>query len=259
VYVADYANHKLRKISPLGEVITLAGSGYSGQTDGTGSNADLYYPMALALDSIGNVYFSEYSYGKIRKVTPAGEVTTVAGQAWNSGFQDGKSSNALFYNPTGVALDKSGFIYVADFGNNRIRKMTPAYYNITPGLPAGLKFDPLTGTISGKPTTTSSSTSYIVYTFNSGGECNTQVTISIAPVGLNDLESEVLTVYPNPASTRIQLSGLKGRELLTVYSLTGVKLLSQVVSNGEPIDISKLKSGLYMVKVGGKDLKLVKK
>jgi len=258
VYVADYGNNKIRKITPDSIVTTIAGQDYSGQTDGIGSNASFYYPIALSLDSIGNLYVVESSYGKVRKITPSGEVTSYAGQSWNFGFLDGISTNALFNMPSGIALDKAGIVYVADYGNNRIRKIAPAYYTISPSLPDGLNFDGLTGTISGKPTTSISKT-YTVYAFNTGGEVYTEISLSITPMGIKYMETNGFSIYPNPTTSQFSVSGLSDSEILTVYSLTGVKLLSQEVSNGEPVDISKLKSGLYMVKVGGHDFKLVKK
>jgi len=259
IYVADYSNHKIRKITPDTVVSTLAGNSYSGQTDGTGSNASFYYPIGLTVDSIGNLYVAEYGYGKIRKVTSAGVVTSFAGQTYNTGYLDGKSAVALFSYPSGITLDNTGALLVADYGNNRIRKIAPAFYSISPSLPDGLKLDVMTGLISGKPTTSNALKTYYVYTFNTGGENNAEVTLSITPMGINDMESDRLSIYPNPANVQIQLKGLNGREMMTIYTLTGVKLLSQEVTNGEFVNISKLKSGLYMVKVGGKDLKLMKK
>lgn len=257
VYVADYGNHKIRKITMDSLVTTIAGKDYSGQNDGPGINASFENPIAITHDSIGNLYVAEQAYGKIRKIAPNGDVSTAAGQYWNYGYLDGMYNNALFYSPTGIAIDKAGRIFVADNGNNRIRKIAPAYYTINPSLPSGLTFDVLTGTISGKPTTISSSKIYTVYAFNTGGECNAELSLSVMPVGIKDLEVNTIAMYPNPATDQIQFEGLKGTKLLSIYSLTGIKIHSQEVSNGESVDISKLKAGLYMVKVGGVDLKLV--
>jgi IPT/TIG domain/NHL repeat/GYF domain 2 len=127
VYVADTWNHTVRKITPAGVVTTLAGTAYSyGSADGTGSAARFCFPRGVAVDGSGNVYVADTNNGTIRKITPAGVVTTLAGTALSGGSADGTGSAARFYSPSGVAVDSSGNVYVADAGNSTIRKITPA-------------------------------------------------------------------------------------------------------------------------------------
>ncbi len=123
VYVADYGNNKIRKITPSGVVSTLAGS-TQGYADGVGNAAKFYAPVDVATDAASNVYVADYFNNKIRKITPAGLVTTLAGG--DNGFSDGPANIAQFKTPYGVATDPTGNVYVADFGNNRIRKITPS-------------------------------------------------------------------------------------------------------------------------------------
>jgi sugar lactone lactonase YvrE len=126
VYVADYGNNTLRKVTPGGEVSTLAGrAGVSGSADGPGVDARFYGPSGLAVDGIGNLYVADAGNHTIRKVTPAGEVSTLAGLARSYGSADGAGSNARFYYPSGVAVDSAGTVYVADYYNHTIRKVTP--------------------------------------------------------------------------------------------------------------------------------------
>jgi sugar lactone lactonase YvrE len=107
-------------------VVTLAGlAGISGTTDGSGSAARFAKPADLAVDAAGNIYAADAGNHTVRKVTPAGVVTTFAGQAGVSGSSDG-SSSAAFNHPTGVAVDSAGNVYVADTNNNEIRKVTAA-------------------------------------------------------------------------------------------------------------------------------------
>ena len=125
VYVADKGNNKIRKVTPAGEVSTLAGNGLTGSSDGLGSSATFYQPAGVAVDSSGNVYVAELVNQTIRRITPAGLVSTLAGSASQIGSSDGTGSAARFWQPAGVAVDGSGTIYVAESGNNTIRKITP--------------------------------------------------------------------------------------------------------------------------------------
>ncbi len=99
--------------------------GGSGTADGTGTAARFNYPMDVAVDGSGNVYVADTSNHTIRKVAPGGVVTTLAGQAGSSGWTDGTGSAARFSGPSGVAVDGSGNVYVADSYNQSIRKVTP--------------------------------------------------------------------------------------------------------------------------------------
>ena len=147
VYVADQNNHKICKITPAGVVSTLAGSGTGGSSEGTGSAASFYYPSGVAVDAAGNVYVADYFNNKIRKITPAGVVSTLAGST--AGSADGSGSLASFFYPYGVAVDAAGNVYVADYFNNKIRKITPA------GLVSTFAGTDVQGSSDGGPTTAS--------------------------------------------------------------------------------------------------------
>ena len=125
VYVADTFNHKIRKISPAGEVTTFAGNGSTGSTDGMGTAASFSYPYSIAVDGGGNLYVSDGHNHKIRKISPAGAVTTFAGSG-AAGSTNGIGTAARFNFPYGIAVDGSGNVYVCDSGNNKIRKISPA-------------------------------------------------------------------------------------------------------------------------------------
>ena len=125
VYVADTNNQLIRKITPLGVVSTFAGAaGARGYVDATGTSARFNAPRGIDVDAAGNVYVADTNNFRIRKITPAGVVTTVAGST--KGYADGTGTSAQFSQPYGVAVDNSGNIFVADLQNNNIRKITSA-------------------------------------------------------------------------------------------------------------------------------------
>jgi TolB-like protein/Flp pilus assembly protein TadD len=126
-YVADFANHTLRKITPEGTVSTLAGSaGEPGSADGAGGSARFNQIHGVAVDNAGNVYAADFGNHTIRKVTADGVVTTLAGLAENPGGSDGAGTAARFSAPYDVAVDENGNVYVADTSNHTVRKITPA-------------------------------------------------------------------------------------------------------------------------------------
>ena len=125
LYVVDDENQTIRKVTPLGAVTTVAGlAGSRGSADGRGAAARFYHPAGLALDASGNLYVTDADNHTIRKLTPAGEVTTLAGAAGRKGSADGKGAAAQFNLPQGVAVDSHGTVYVADTENHIMRKIT---------------------------------------------------------------------------------------------------------------------------------------
>lgn len=126
VYVADTGNHTIRKITPAGVVTIFAGTpGEAGSEDGTGANARFWRPEGIAVDGAGNVYVADTGNLIIRKVSPGGVVTTLAGAPGEFGGDNGTGDAARFGWPRGIAVDIAGNVYVADSGNWAIRKITP--------------------------------------------------------------------------------------------------------------------------------------
>ena len=124
VYVARNA---IQKITPAGQLLTIAGvAGSSGSSDGTGSAARFNEVMGLAVDAAGNVYAADSGNHTIRRITPKGVVTTVAGLAGSPGSSDGGGSAARFKGPFGVAVDRDGNLFVADSFNSTIRRIDPS-------------------------------------------------------------------------------------------------------------------------------------
>jgi sugar lactone lactonase YvrE len=122
VYVADTWNHSIRKITPAGTVLTLAGSGSSGAVDGNGAGASFSNPSGIAVDSSGTVFVADPGNSKIRKITPGGLVSTLAGTG-QAGPDDGPVAIARFDGLKDVAVDSQGNLLIAEA--SRIRKITP--------------------------------------------------------------------------------------------------------------------------------------
>lgn len=134
VYVADQDNNLIREIRPLGAawIVTTIAGGAQGSLDGTNSSARFSGPSGIAVDGSGNLYVADQHNSVIRRITPSGTnwvVSTIAGTAGVPGNQNGTNGAARFSNPTGVAVDGGGNIFVADAVNNAIRKITPAGTN----------------------------------------------------------------------------------------------------------------------------------
>jgi len=124
LFVADTGNNRIRKITPEGQVSTVAGDGTVGYVDGPALQAQFNGPLGIAVDARGNVYVADTYNDRIRMITPEGQVSTFAG-AGTQGYADGDHTTALFDTPGGIAVTTDGSIIVADTGNDRLRKIIP--------------------------------------------------------------------------------------------------------------------------------------
>lgn len=127
LFIADSGNDTIRKMTPAGVVTTFAGTpGVAGGANGTGAAAQFSFPRGIVTDRADNLFVTDGDGDTLRKITPAGVVTTLAGAAAQAGSADGAGAAARFATPAGLAIDGAGTLYVADAGNNAIRKVTPA-------------------------------------------------------------------------------------------------------------------------------------
>ena len=129
LYVADYGNDRVRRIGPDGVIVTVAGNGNQGSTGdgGAATGAQLLSPRNVVVDAVGNLYFSEFNGHRVRKVTPGGIISTVAGTGVAGFSGDGfPAINAQLDFPAGLAVDRLGALYIADSGNQRVRKILTA-------------------------------------------------------------------------------------------------------------------------------------
>ncbi|MBD1394155.1 MBG domain-containing protein [Mucilaginibacter glaciei] len=223
VYVADANANVIRKISATGVVTTLAGQPTKGSANGQGAAASFNYPAGIAVDKAGNVYVADFGNNMIRKITPTGLVTTLAGQL-NAGRANGQGTAASFTLPNSVAIDKDGNLIVADTYNNLIRKITPAGLVTTlagsgsPGLRDG------TGTAAAfrAPYSVAVNSAGYIYVADQGNKCIRGITPSGIVKTITD------TIYNEPIG--IAVDNLNRIYLSTAKAYT----ILQFNSNGKP-------------------------
>ena len=153
LYIADSFNFRIRKITPNGDVSTIAGSSASGFEDGEGTNAKFDFPFGVAVDASGNIFVADAFNNRIRKVTSSGIVTTLAGSGVRDqdgnmigGMVGGLGTNAMFFYPMSIAIDSSGNLYVGDVNNRRIRKVSQTGNVVTLAGGGDDNLDPFDGT-----------------------------------------------------------------------------------------------------------------
>ncbi len=126
VYVTDFSNFTIRKVTPAGVVSTLAGlAKATGSTDGTGAEARFFDPRGLCIDSTGNLYIADRFNHLVRKITPQGVVTTVAGRARTTGNVDGVGGEARLNSPQDITIDPAGNLWVMEWGGSVVRRISP--------------------------------------------------------------------------------------------------------------------------------------
>ncbi len=179
VFVTDQNNYLIRKITPAGVVTTLAGTGGQGSNNGLSTSASFNKPFGLAVDQVGNVYVADEFNQLVREITPSGYVNTLAGTGV-VGSADGVGTAVGFNYPAGLVSDGQGNLYVTETLGFKIRKLVTTGYAIDKALPAGLTFDPATGTISGTPTASSPATNYTVTAYNATGSSTAGLNIKVS-------------------------------------------------------------------------------
>jgi len=248
VYVSS--GYKIRKITPSGVVTTLAGSLtesiVAGHNDGTGAAATFDDVRGLTVDVLGNVYAADRKNHCVRKITPAGAVTTLAGSGVG-GYANGFGTSAKFLYPYGVAADDNDNVYVADMENLYVRKIAGAYT--------------LTGNGSGNVGVYN-----IALNANdgNGGTALQNFTLTVnAILGLEDVILKGFAMYPNPVNDVLNISAKEDIKEIQIFSLLG-QLVMQKVNNSNEVhlNLNKLSQGAYFVKIYTKDkakvVKLIK-
>ncbi|WDF78060.1 IPT/TIG domain-containing protein [Mucilaginibacter sp. KACC 22773] len=213
IYVADKGNNMIRQITPAGLVTTLVGNGTAGMADGKGNAATFNGPAGVAADRNGNIYVADAANYLVRMITPAGIVTTLAGNGTSLAY-DNTGTKAGFKRPVGVMCDLQGNLIISDSTN--VRKMVITGYTSTPAMPPGLILNTANGTISGTPTAITNG-SYTIKAVNVNGTGTTTIKITTVippvPPGI-----QAFTPYICKSGTKITITGIN------VLGATGVTI-----------------------------------
>lgn len=248
VYVGDDSNNCIRKITAAGVVSTLAGSTTAGFADGIGALAKFNRPMGVAVAADGTVYVADYFNRRVRKITPSGEVTSLAGST--AGYADGTGTAAKFWNFTGVTVAADGTIFVADTGNALIRKITPigevttfAGHFGTEGFLDGIGTSAWFNVPSGVAVATDG-TIFVADTNNH------RIRKIMGFLATSNVQiKNPITVFPNPASSIIYFQTTNGLQIdkITITDLTGKVVLEKNNTNNQ-VNIQELSNGMYILK-----------
>ncbi|ESU23988.1 hypothetical protein FEDK69T_10480 [Flavobacterium enshiense DK69] len=262
VFVADYGNHKIRKISVSGEVTTVAGTGVAGADDGLGASASFNHPAIVATDDQNNLFVTDSGNNKIRKISSLGNVITFAGTGV-AGNSDAAASSATFKGPTGVCIANLGTVYVADYSNHKIRKICTYGYTVVPELPYGLVLNPVTGVISGSPTISSPMTNYTITATNAFGSSSFVVSIEVGSLSKEDFGLDTIKLYPNPVTDMLYVSNNEFIISIAVFDLLGQKIKTFGYDKiALPLDFNSFIKGAYLLKIktvfGAKEVRIVK-
>jgi len=212
IYIADSYNNRVRKVNTSGIINTIAGHGLYGGSTGDGGLADtatLDYPHDVAIDTLGNLYVTEYntSAHRIRKINSSGFISTIAGLSGGFSGDGGPASAAALTYPRGIVCDNAGNVYVADEGNYRIRKI---------------------GAI---PITYPTSNSLISF-------------------------SENFSIYPNPATTELNITSPDKITQLIITNLIGQQVYTHVYNKESvQVNVARLPGGIYFIKINGSEVR----
>lgn len=244
LYVTDYRNHRIRKITPSGVVSTFSGIG-AGYNDGTATTARFFNPYGITIDATGNLYITDLGFALIRRINSAGTVTTIAGFA-GSGDVDGPGNVARFLVPTGIMMEPSGDFIISDKGSHKIKRMTPAGVVTT-----------IAGTTEGYLNGYGDSCQFympngivaigdVLYVADIG---NTRIRKIVDAITLseNNFELKEISLYPNPTNSMFTVEVPNDSvKTISVVDITGKVVAT---SNVATVDVSNLASGIYVVKV----------
>jgi sugar lactone lactonase YvrE len=270
IYIADGNNSRLRKVNTSGIMSTLAGNGTFGYNgDGiAATTAELEYAVAVAVDVTGNVYIVDQNNQRIRKVNTGGIISTIAGNGTAGHSGDGAAATAAeLNNPRGVAVDAAGNIYIADYSNNRIRKVTTdgmistiagngtAGYNGDGGLATDAEIN--------LPTDMAVDLAGNLYIADDSNNRIRKVEWS----NTNNIEqfagnNNQIEIYPNPATTIIHIELKTKNDIMPIQitDILGQEMMHATLQQDKTsIDVSNLQAGVYFITTTSKEVTSINK
>jgi sugar lactone lactonase YvrE len=248
LYVSDYGNHCIRKITPAGVVSTFAGTTTPGYSDGSPTAARFSYPHGLAIDAVGRIYVADRSNNRIRRIDAAGAVTTYAGDG-TSGSKNGSILTCNFNAPLDVDVDANNNVYVADSGSDQVRLISASGVVTTLcGRPGNGYQDGDTSVAKFNfPTGVCAGANGVVYiTDYSNNRVRKYVPAPLNTTGIKEQSiAKSLIVFPNPATNEITVEQTgNNSSIITIYDVTGRQIEKEATSSGT-INISTLDKGVY--------------
>jgi hypothetical protein len=272
IFIADQNNHRIRKIShSTGIITTIAGNGNPGFSgdNGPAVSAELNYPAGVALDQSGNIYIADQFNERIREIDAStGFITTIAGNG-QSGFSGdgGLATSARFSYPVDVSVDATGNIFVADFSNNRIRKInsvTGIITTVAGNGQSGLSGDGGLATVAkiGNPSGVTLDLAGDLFITQFNNHCVRKVSMS---TGINELDiAHKIEVYPNPSNGTMMINIEAGDySELKIMDLLGKVVFSKLLSSEQKSTLFEVSlqcpSGMYLVQLSSKDTSSIKK
>ena len=246
IYVSEYLGGRIRKITPSGRVSTFAGSGLAGFADGVGTAAMFYSPEGLCVDPQNNIYVADTSNFKVRKITPDGTVTTIAGGTY--GYLDGPIADAMLKSVNGICMDTQNNLYVTE--NNKIIRKIDLNANVAstfmsesslPGAPFGIRIN-----------------NGAIY-FTELGSCKIKkITNLLNPTTLEEID---FNIYPNPNNGIFNIESKTSISSIYIYDTRGRTTYKNEKVNADKVEINltAFAKGLYLVKIIGEEGKIVNK
>ncbi len=257
IYFNDAGNARMRKIDDVGIITTIAGTGiigYSGD-GGQATAATLRGPYGICFDGTGNIYFADGGNNVVRKIETTGLISTIAGNGvYSFGGDDSAATSARFANPQHIAIDNSGNLYIADYGNNRIRKVDGAGVITTvagDGIPGYNGDGPATSKELFRPNGIAVGAMGEIFIADQGNNRIRHVMSPLIVTPLGNTEAYV-SVYPSPVKNVLTVSCSSIVTSVAIYNAAGQIVYAQKYNAPTiKIDVSQLPCGLYLLQVNG--------
>ena len=256
IYISDYSNNRIRKVTAsTGIITTIAGTGTAGYSGdgGVATNAEINKPNGICLDASGNVYFSDKGNNRIRKITiSTGIISTIAGYTTTVGYSGdgGAAINAQLNTPLGICIDASDNLYIADYGNNVVRKITSSgiISTIVGNGTAGYSGDGGSA-INAQlyyPRGVFLSASGDLYIADAGNHVIRKITNVASAISENSATDNI-NIYPNPSSHSINITGIEVKTTLKVQDAFGKLVLQKEIEDNTILNTSELENGVYFL------------